>query len=86
MDLLTRELYKRVKGMNKEEMSACLNHIFQKGVEAAEERSVSYDEVINTIKDLPGIGEKRLQQIAEALVPLYMRDNKPDGEASSADK
>ena len=78
-DLVSRETYKKVKRMDRKEMNEFLNGIYALGEQSAD--GVTFDKVIKRIKEIPGIGDKRLQQIADAISPLYV-DKDDDGDDS----
>lgn len=78
MELVSRETYKKVKRMNRTEMNDFLNKIYAMGENSVE--GATFEKVIKIISELPGIGDKRLQQIADALAPLYVNGSEENEE------
>ena len=62
--LLDRALYKRIKGMNKDEMSKFNEKIYRMGVE---DSTIDIEKVKSEISEINGIGESRLNQIMEII-------------------
>lgn len=60
--LLYRPLYKRIKGINKDEMSKFIEKIYRMGVE---DSIIDIEKVKSEISDIKGIDESRLNQIME---------------------
>ena len=69
-NLLTRELYRQIKAMNRNTMEQTLNNIYDMGVKDALDNA-TLDIDMNKIKDeiggISGIGEKRLTQIMDII-------------------
>ena len=63
--LLDRALYKRIKGMNKDEMSKFIDNIYRMGVE---DSTIDIEKVKSEISEIKGIGESRLNQIMEIII------------------
>lgn len=62
--LLDRALYKRIKSMNKDEMSKFIEKIYRMGVE---DSTIDIEKVKSEISEIKGIGEARLNQIMEII-------------------
>lgn len=62
--LLDRALCKRIKGMNKEEMSKFLEEIYMMGVE---DSTIDIDILRDRIGQIKGIGAVRLDEIMEVI-------------------
>lgn len=63
--LLDRALYKRIKSMNKDEMSKFIEKIYRMGVE---DSTIDIEKVKSEISEIKGIGESRLNQIMEIII------------------
>jgi hypothetical protein len=70
MTKLDRETYRAVKKMNKEELEDLLMSIYDKGVQSAEASRITTQAIEERIRSVPGIGEKRLAQIMDAISTL----------------
>ena len=69
-NLLTRDLYRQIKSMNRDAMEKTINNIYDMGARDALENAV-IDLDVGKIKEeigaISGIGEKRLEQIMEII-------------------
>jgi len=69
-NLLTRDLYRRIKSMNRETMEKTINNIYDMGAKDALENAVidlDIDKIRTEIGAVSGIGDKRLEQIMEII-------------------
>lgn len=69
-NLLTRDLYRSIKAMNRETMEKTINNIYDMGAKDALENAVidlDVDKIRTEIGAISGIGEKRLEQIMEII-------------------
>ena len=69
-NLLTRDLYRSIKAMNRETMEKTINNIYDMGAKDALENAVidlDVDKIKTEIGAISGIGEKRLEQIMEII-------------------
>ncbi len=69
-NLLTRDLYRSIKSMNRETMEKTINNIYDMGVKDALENAVidlDIGKIRTEIGAVSGIGEKRLEQIMEII-------------------
>ena len=69
-NLLTRDLYRSIKAMNRETMEKTINNIYDMGAKDALENAVidlDIDKIRAEIGAVSGIGEKRLEQIMEII-------------------
>ena len=69
-NLLTRDLYRQIKSMNRETMEQTLNNIYDMGVKDALENAVvdlDMEKLAAEIGAVNGIGNKRLEQIMEII-------------------
>lgn len=75
-NLISRATYKHIKSLNRTEMSAYLTSLCE---EAAKEYSaVNLDELRQVIGSVNGIGEKRLNEIMDAIAAYYNLDKNAD--------
>ena len=68
--LFTRDLYRDIKAMNRDEMERTVNNIYEMGVKDALENAVidlDMDQLRTELGTVSGIGEKRLEQIMEII-------------------
>ena len=69
-NLLTRDLYRSIKSMNRETMEKTINNIYDMGAKDALENAVidlDIGKIRTEIGAINGIGEKRLEQIMEII-------------------
>ena len=69
-NLLPRDLYRKIKGMNRDEREQTINQIYEMGAEEALKNAtvdLDLDKVRSEIGAISGIGEKRLEQIMEII-------------------
>ena len=69
-NLLTRDLYRSIKAMNRETMEKTINNIYDMGAKDALENAVidlDVEKIRTEIGAISGIGEKRLEQIMEII-------------------
>ena len=69
-NLLTRDLYRSIKSMNRETMEKTINNIYDMGAKDALENAVidlDIGKIRTEIGAVSGIGEKRLEQIMEII-------------------
>lgn len=71
--MLDRTLYKRVKGMNRVEMSEFIHDMYMRGVE----NSVIDLEVLRErIGQIKGIGESRLDEIMKVILDTVIKNDR----------
>ena len=66
----TRDLYRKIKSMNRDEMERTVNNIYEMGAKDALENAVidlDIDKLRTELGTVSGIGEKRLEQIMEII-------------------
>ena len=66
----TRDLYRKIKSMNRDEMERTVNNIYEMGAKGALENAVidlDIDKLRTELGTVSGIGEKRLEQIMEII-------------------
>ncbi|MBP5606612.1 MAG: hypothetical protein J6X60_13900 [Ruminiclostridium sp.] len=69
-NLLTRELYRKIKSMDKASMEQTLNNVYEMGAKDALANAVidlDVERLRSEIGAVNGIGEKRLEQIMEII-------------------
>lgn len=69
-NLLNRELYRKIKSMDRIAMERTLNNIYDMGAKEALANAVidlDMDKLRNELSTVSGIGEKRLEQIMEII-------------------
>ncbi|MEZ3454422.1 MAG: hypothetical protein K1W17_08635 [Oscillospiraceae bacterium] len=73
---LDRELYRRIKGMDKKEMSDFLERIYAMGAE--DNKGVDIELLRERIGQVKGIGEARLNEIMDIIIEetAITNDNK----------
>ena len=62
--MIDRALYKRIKGMNREEMSGFIQEIYSYGVR---DSVIDLDELRERIGQIKGIGDSRLDEIMKVI-------------------
>lgn len=65
---ISRETYKKIKAMNREQMNDFLTGIYQEGVNDSQ---IDLDELREVIGSVSGIGEVRLNQIMDTIAVHY---------------
>ena len=65
---ISRDTYKKIKAMNREQMNDFLTGIYQEGVNDSQ---IDLDELREIIGSVSGIGEVRLNQIMDAIAAHY---------------
>ena len=65
---ISRDTYKKIKAMNREQMNDFLTGIYQEG---ANDSQIDLDELREVIGSVSGIGEVRLNQIMDAIAAHY---------------
>lgn len=74
--ILSRQLYKEIKNMNRDKMQEVLKNIYNQGVESVETASIDLDELRTAIGKINGIGEKRLDEIM-SVIEQFIDGDKP---------
>lgn len=80
--MLTREQYKKIKAMNREEMDRYLDSIFVQGHNNGiiAMSAALTDKIDRGIRNTPGVGEKRYQEIMKNITEELNRVE--DGESN----
>ena len=82
-NLLTRDLYRSIKSMNRETMEKTINNIYDMGAKDALENAVidlDIGKIRTEIGAVSGIGDKRLEQIME-IIQRNIKEADEKGEA-----
>ena len=69
-NLLNRDLYRKIKSMDRDSMERTLNNIYDMGAKEALANAVidlDMEKLHNELGTVSGIGEKRLEQIMEII-------------------
>lgn len=70
-NLLDRELYRKIKNMNKSELNNFINNVYNTGKEDAlsevEVTEINIEKIRTEISEIKGIGETRLNQIMDII-------------------
>ena len=69
---LDRELYRRIKGMDKNEMSDFLERIYAMG---AEDNTIDLELLRERIGQVKGVGEARLNEIMDIIEETAMKND-----------
>ena len=82
--MLTRELYRKIKNMNREEMGTYLDELqaqaYNAGISAMAKKVA--EKVDAGIRNTPGIGEKRYAELISSINAELTREDKEAGEKS----
>ncbi len=65
--VLSRALYKEIKGMNRDRLQEVLTNIYLDGAKSVESSSVDFDALRNEIGKIKGVGESRLNEIMAVI-------------------
>ena len=61
--VISREMYKKIKGMNREQLQVFATTIYLDGVKSVETTALDLDKLREEIGTIKGIGESRLNEI-----------------------
>jgi hypothetical protein len=67
---ISREMYKKIKGMNREQLQVFATTIYLDGVKSVETTTIDLDRLREDIGAIKGIGESRLNEIM-AVIEKY---------------
>ena len=87
-NLLTRDLYRKIKSMNRVEMEKTINSVYDMGVKDALDNAVTdidMGKLCEEIGSISGIGDKRLEQIME-IIQRNINDADKSAETAVVDK
>ena len=68
----TRETYKAVKKMDREQMETFFRNVYDMGKNSNQEAVVDFSELRKRLSEIKGIGEKRLDIIMETVEAYLM--------------
>ena len=66
-EFLDRSLYRRIKGMNREQMKAVIHEFYDMGAKSAENVSVDMEAIRQNIGQIKGVGASRLDDIMAVI-------------------
>lgn len=70
-NLLDRELYRKIKNMNKSELNQFIHNVYNTGkkdaLEEIETSEINLEQIRAEISEIKGIGENRLNQIMDII-------------------
>ena len=66
-ELLDRELYRKIKRMDRNTLESLIKEFYDMGRESAEEANVDIDALRADIGKIKGIGESRLEEIMDVI-------------------
>ena len=66
-EFLDRSLYRRIKGMNREQMEAVIHEFYDMGAKSAESVSVDIEAMKQDIGQIKGVGASRLDEIMAVI-------------------
>lgn len=78
---LSREMYRGIKQMDAEEMGQFLSNVFQEGYNSAvtHTETITVEDLHTAIAAVKGIGERRMQEIDNAIKKLFEERNSGNG-------
>ena len=65
--IISREMYKKIKGMNREQLQVFATTIYLNGVKSVETTALDLDKLREEIGAIKGIGENRLNEIMAVI-------------------
>ena len=65
--IITREIYKKIKGMNREQIQVFATQIYVDGINSVETANIDLDKLREDIGAIKGIGESRLNEIMDVI-------------------
>ena len=65
--IISRELYKKIKGMNREQIQVFATQIYVDGINSVETANIDLDKLREDIGAIKGIGESRLNEIMDVI-------------------
>ena len=74
---LTREMYKKIKGMTREQMQVFLTTVYVDGMKSVDTVNIDMDKLREEIGAIKGIGESRLNEIM-AVIEKHTRTQQSD--------
>lgn len=68
--ILTRELYKKVKQMDRQQMQSFLENLYQEGRESVP--GIDLNKIKEIVKGIKGIGEKKAELIEQRIREAFL--------------
>ena len=72
--ILTRELYKKVKQMDRQQMQSFLENLYQEGRESVP--GIDLNKIKEIVKGIKGIGEKKAELIEQKIREAFQEGEK----------
>lgn len=73
-EFLDRTLYRRIKGMNREQMESLIHEFYDMGAESVKGAGADLEAMRNDIGQIKGVGESRLNEIM-AVIEQHLTTN-----------
>ena len=68
---INRKMYKKIKSMDRREMSYYVCNVYKEGITAGIKRIVTPEQINEEIKQVKGVGDTKRQAIMERITKLY---------------
>ena len=68
---INRKMYKKIKTMDRREMSEYVCNVYKEGVTAGIKRIITPEQINEEIKKVKGVGDTKRQAIMERVTKLY---------------
>ncbi|WP_303136344.1 hypothetical protein [uncultured Eubacterium sp.] len=68
---INRKMYKKIKSMDRREMSDYVCNVYKEGITAGIKRIVTPEQINEEIKQVKGVGDTKRQAIMERITKLY---------------
>lgn len=68
---INRKMYKKIKTMDRREMSDYVCNVYKEGITAGIKRIVMPEQINEEIKQVKGVGDTKRQAIMERITKLY---------------
>lgn len=65
--ILSRDLYRKIKTMNKDEMENFLQTVYKMGEDSVQGATLDIDQMKIDLLDIPGIGAKRMEAVIQVI-------------------
>ena len=68
---INRKMYKKIKTMDRREMSDYVCNVYKEGIAAGIKKMVTPEQINEEIKQVKGVGDTKRQAIMERVTKLY---------------
>ena len=75
--IISREMYKKIKGMNREQIQVFATEIYLDGIKSVDTVNIDLDKLREEIAGIRGIGENRLNEIM-TVIEKHTKEQKSD--------